>query len=213
MCTYRIIGINETELFARYSQPASQPASQCSYLPGMLGLPVLLLLAAVASPCAPAAAPSGAPRPPPSRRGWAAAERTLPRVSVSLHLPSECRSLSLIPPAVRSGSPPLTPLPGSGTARAVGIQRWRVVRRRSAHDLVGFRSSLVDPDVEPPDYQAVTLLQPEPETNLMRDYAFIRYCDGWSFAGNRGLVVAGHQRVHQGCIERDRLACGVPSST
>jgi len=50
----------------------------------------------------------------------------------------------------------------------------------------GFRSTDVDPDVEPADWQAVTgYLNRSLETNPMRDwnYVFIRYCDGFSFVG------------------------------
>jgi hypothetical protein len=51
----------------------------------------------------------------------------------------------------------------------------------------GFRSTDVDPDTEPPEFQAVTgYFNRSLPTNPMRDwnYVFIRYCDGWSFAGD-----------------------------
>ena len=119
-------------------------------------------------------------------------------MSVSLSICRVSVSLSLIPPPpVRSGSPPLYYFsPGSGT----GADKWEIHMEggawcgdaQSCTTWWGFRSSLVDPDVEPPDYQAVTgYFNRSLETNPMRDwnYVFIRYCDGWSFAGNREAPV------------------------
>ena len=91
------------------------------------------------------------------------------------------------------GSPPLYyHSPGTGD----GADKWEIHMEGgawcgSAQECTGwwgFRSSTVDPDSLAPDAQAVTgYFNRSLETNPMKDwnYIFVRYCDGWSFAGNR----------------------------
>ena len=135
------------------------------------------LLRAMASVLLAAAAAAAAPPPPPGSN-WTAF-----RLPDAAKAPQNARCLD--------GSPPLYyHSPGFGD----GADKWEIHMEGGAWcggaqectTWWGFRSSLVDPDIEPPDYQAVTgYFNRSLETNPMANwnYVFIRYCDGWSFAG------------------------------
>jgi hypothetical protein len=90
------------------------------------------------------------------------------------------------------GSPPLYyHSPGSGD----GVDKWEIHMEggawcgdaQSCTNWWGYRSSLVDADVLPAGTNAeMGYFNRSLETNSMKNwnYIFIRYCDGWSFAGN-----------------------------